>query len=438
MIQRIALTILVALSLCINNAYADREITITEGHLEPIPIAINSFSASGAQNEEIAKKLVKIIENDLKSCSFFKIIPSAAFIETATGISHRPSFASWRQINAQLLLNGQVERRGDKLEISFIISDPVLEKDLHKEVFELPMNIMRRSAHKIADTIYERATGDKGYFNTRVAYIAQSGNPLKPEKRLAIMDFDGENHKYLTDGRNLVLTPRFSPNADKVLYLAYVKNTARVYIKDIKTGREHIVGDFPGMSFAPKFSPDGTRALMSVAKNGVTNILEYTLQTRQTRKITNGFVINTSPSYSPDGRKIVFNSNRSGSKQLYVMDADGSNVERISFGTGSYFTPVWSPKGDFIAFTKQQGNNFNIGVMRPDGSQERLIASGYLVEGPTWSPSGRIVMFTRESKRIGHQITPSSIYMVDVSGHNLRRLPTMKDASDPEWSTLLD
>ncbi len=418
-------------------SYAAREITITEGHVERIPIAINSFSSDNQQAGDFAKKLVEVISNDLNSSSFFKLIPSAAFIENKIGVSHKPLFSSWRQIKAQILLNGNVSVNGNKLEISFIIWDPTLEKDIHKEILELPIALWRRASHKIADCMYERITGDKGYFDTRIAYISEYGSPLKRVKRLAVMDFDGDNHKFLTDGKHLVLTPRFSPKGDKILYLSYINRTPRVYLKDIKTGRESVLGDFPGISFAPKFSPDGTKALFSVAKNGATNIFEIDLRSKKVRKLTDGFTINTSPTYSPDGKRIAFNSNRSGSRQIYVMDSDGSNIQRISFGAGSYTTPTWSPNGEFIAFTKM-GSGFAIGVMRPDGSDERIITNGYLVEGPTWSPSGRLIMFTREEKAYGNTPKQSNIYYIDLSGYNEHKIRTPKDASDPEWSNLLD
>lgn len=420
------------------NSCAMREITINEGHIDPIPVAINNIAARPGHSEEYARKIQSVISNDLHSSSYFRIIHSGAFIENKVGVKYRPLFGSWRQIKAEILLNAEVEVKGDKIELSFIVWDTTLEKDIHKEILELPIKLWRRGAHKVADSIYQAITGDKGYFDTRIAYIAESGPRQKRVKRLAVMDFDGENHKYLTDGNNLVLTPRFSPNSDKVLYMSYANHKARVYMKDLKTGRESVLGDIPGITFSPKFSPDGSKALISVAKNGATNILEIDLKTKKVTKLTNNFGINTSPSYSPDGKKIVFNSNRGGGRQLYVMDSDGTNIQRISFGGGMYATPVWSPTTDYIAYTKQNGNNFVIGVMRPDGTSERTIASGFLVEGPTWSPSGKLIMFTKESKGTEKTGTSSRLYYVDVTGNNEHSVPTPKDASDPEWSRLLD
>ncbi|MDX2050340.1 MAG: Tol-Pal system beta propeller repeat protein TolB [Rickettsiaceae bacterium] len=414
-----------------------REITINEGHIEPMPIAINRFDSTDGQLAEYSDQLVSVISKDLESSSFFKILPKGAFIETVKGVNHRPLFASWRQIKAQFLVNGKIRRKGNIIEVSYILWDTALERDIHKEILDIPAKIWRRGAHKIADTIYERITGDKGYFNTRVAYIAESYYGKAKTKRLAIMDFDGENHKFLTDGKNIALTPRFSPDSHKLMYISYKNRIPKAYIYDLRTGKESLLVEFPGISFAPKFSPDGTKALFCMSQRGATNIYEINLRSKRITALTRNNSINTSPSYSPDGKRIVFNSDRSGSRQLYVMNSDGSDVRRISYGFGIYATPIWSPKGDFIAFTKIQAG-FAIGVMRPDGSSERTIATGYLVEGPTWSPSGRLVMFTKEEKRIG-QRNRSSVYYVDITGNNEQKLFTHSmGASDPEWSSLLD
>lgn len=419
------------------NTYSIRNITIKEGHIDPMPIAINSFKTDSFANSRIAKSITEVIKKDLNNCAYFKTLPRAAFIENKTGTDHTPLFASWRQVGAQILLNGEIKDLENKIELSFIIWDTTIEKPLRKQVIELPKKIWRRAGHKIADIIYERITGDKGYFDTKIAYISETGTKLNKVKRVAVMDFDGHNLQYLTLGSNLVLTPRFSPSADKILYLTYVNKIPRVYLYDLRSGTEKMVGDFPGMSFAPRFSPDGRKAIMSVANKGSTNILEIDLVTRKLKKLTNNSFINTSPSYSPDGKQIVFNSNRSGTRQIYIMDSDGSNVRRISSAYGSYATPVWSPTGEYIAFTKIRGG-FSIGVMTPDGTEERIISRGYLVESPTWSPSGRMIMFTREDRSRNKNINNTNIYYIDITGNNEHKVQAKTYASDPEWSNLLE
>ena len=295
----------------------------------------------------------------------------------------------------------------------------------------------RRIAHVISDTIYERLTGEKGYFDTRIVYVSESGPATKRVKRLAIMDQDGENHKFLTNGAAMALTPRFSPNLQKITYMSYAGNIPRVYILDIETGEQEVLGDFPGMTFAPRFSPDSEKVLLSYASNGKSDIYEMDLKNKKKKRLTHSGAIDTSPSYSPDGSKIVFNSDRGGNQQLYVMDADGSNVKRISFGKGRYATPVWSPRGDYIAFTKMLGGEFYIGVMYPDGTGERVLASGYLVEGPTWSPNGRVLIYFRQEKGRGRTTPPVKLYSIDLTGYNERQIITPADASDPAWSPLL-
>lgn len=422
------------------NSYADT-IDITQGHADPIPIAVNEFSGHNSSDVRMAENIVNVIKNDLKNSGFFRPISSAAFIETKTGTNHVPLFASWQQINSNLLVNGEIEvLDSGKLKVKFILWDTILESKLVAETLELPEKIWRRAAHKIADSIYKKITGYDGYFDTRIAYIAEQGPYLKRIKRLAIMDQDGENHQYLTDGSNIVLTPRFSPDGKKILYLSYKNRIPQVFMLDLSSGKSSLIGHFPGMSFAPRFSPDGKTALISIAKDGLTHIYEIDLSTKKKHQLTHGAAIYTSPSYSPDGKEIAFNSDRDGSKQLYIMNRDGSNMRKISYGNGSYFQPNWSSNG-YIAFTKMTRDyGFTIAVMKPDSGSligsERLIASGsYVVESPSWAPNGRVIVFTKSIKPRGNR-TPnlSRIYTIDFTGHNERIIPTPHDASDPDWS----
>ena len=416
-------------------------ISITQGHASAIPIAINNFDVNDSSEKTIADNIGKIINADLKNCGLFRPISSAAFIEKTIGIDHKPLFAAWRQINSNLLLNSHLEKiSSSKLKISFVLWDNILEKDIVAEELEVPVALWRRAGHKIADKIYEKVTGDAGYFDTKIAYVSETGPFLQRQKRIAIMDYDGANHQFLTDGKNLVLTPRFSPQTDKILYLSYAKKKQpHVYMRDLKTGRDSIVGNFPGMTFAPRFSSSGDKALLSMARGGSTHIYEYNFKNKKLQKLTDGNSINTSPTYSPDGTQITFNSDRSGTRQIYVMNSDGSNVERISFGGGVYTAPAWSPRGDYIAFTqKTPTDGFTIGVFRPNGTGERLIASGFLVEGPSWAPNGRVIMYTKGEPTKGKAAGRTRIFSIDISGYNEREIPTPKDASDPEWSNVLN
>lgn len=427
--------------------YALETINIEHGHADPTPIAVNKFDADSSADDAVSYDVVKVISNDLKLSGLFRPISYASFIEEKTGIEYKPLFAAWRQIHASLLVNGEVKKlESGKLKISFILWDTLLEKQLAGEILEVPENLWRRAAHKIADKIYEKITGDSGYFDSKIVYVSESTS-LPKIKRIALMDYDGANNKYLTNGKSLVLTPRFARSADKIFYVSYAtKRRALVYEKDLKTGKESVVGDFAGISFAPRFSPDSKKAIMSIAKNGSTHIYEIDLATKRLHKLTDGFGINTSPSYSPDGKKIVFNSDRGGVPQLYIMNSDGGNVERISFGGGSYAAPSWSPRGDYIAFTKiirgAERKTFNIGVMKAcsqeDENSERIITSGYLVESPCWSPNGRVIMFAKGWPSRAKAPGKNKIFAIDLTGHNEREIITPADASDPEWSNILN
>jgi TolB protein len=414
-------------------AHAELRIDITRGNVNPLPIALPDLSGEG----KLGADIMRVISDDLERSGLFKPLDPRAFIENIKDPNQIPRFPDWQGINAQALVTGEVKRTANGLEVQFRLWDVLAEKQVAGKSYTTPEDNWRRVGHLIADQIYKRLTGEDGYFDSRIVYISESGNFRKRVKRLAIMDQDGANHMFLTDGDDLVLTPRFDPNLQRIIYLSYAGNKPSVHLYDLETGRVELLGNFDGMSFAPRFSPDGKRIVMTIAKDGNSEIYEMTLNNRQIRRITNNPAIDTSPSYSPDGKYITFNSDRVGSQQLYVMNADGSNVKRISFGDGRYGTPVWSPRGDLIAFTKIKSGKFHIGVMRPDGSGERILTESFLDEGPTWSPNGRVIIFTRQKEGYT-KADISRLYSVDLTGYNLREVMTPLDASDPAWSPLLE
>lgn len=418
-------------------AQAELRIDITKGVVEPMPIAVTTFQGTHEEEVKVGQGIASVVSADLERSGLFRPVDPKAFIQAQPGMDTLPRFGDWRVINAQALVQGRVQRTDDgRLRVEFRLWDVYAEQQMVGLAYYTVPNNWRRVAHIVADAIYKRITGESGYFDTRVVYIAESGPHTKRVKRLAIMDQDGENHRFLTDGSSLVLTPRFSPTLQEITYMSYHGNLPRVYIFNIDTGRQEVLGDFPGMTFAPRFSPDGKSVIMSMAQDGNSEIYSMDLRTRHVSRLTNNPAIDTSPSYAPDGRKIVFNSDRGGTQQLYTMDSDGENVQRISFGEGRYGTPVWSPRGDLISFTKMSKGRFFIGVMRPDGSGERLLVEDYLVEGPTWSPNGRVLMYFRQQPFNGGKGGVTRLYSVDLTGYNEREMVTPMDASDPAWSPL--
>ncbi|MEQ8664652.1 MAG: Tol-Pal system beta propeller repeat protein TolB [Rhodospirillales bacterium] len=429
-------------------ARAELTINITRGTVEPLPIAVTPFGGGSNEEQTFGRNIASVVSADLERSGLFRPIDPRAFIQSADALSVVPRFGDWRVIDAQALVQGRTEMGSDgRLRVEFRLWDVFAETQMvGLAYFTVPDN-WRRVAHIIADAIYKRLTGEDGYFDTRIVYIAQQSengacratNPLNPfGKRLAIMDQDGENHRFLTDGSSLVLTPRFSPTLQEITYMSYHAQVPRVYIYNIDSGHQEVVGDFPGMSFAPRFAPDGKSVVMSVAENGNSDIYTLNLETRKQQRLTRHSGIDTSPSFSPDGRYIVFTSDRGGSQQLYIMDRSGGNARRISFGKGLYSTPVWSPRGDLIAFTKQTGGRFFIGVMRPDGSGERLLSEDFKIEAPTWAPNGRVLMFFRKGRtNADGSGGRTRLYTIDLTGHNERELVTLCDASDPAWSPLI-
>ncbi len=418
-------------------AQAELKIDITKGNVEPMPVAVTTLTGAG-QGDANGTNISNVVAADLERSGLFRPISKDAFIEQVTNGDAIPRYADWRQINANAVITGTVTpTSADKVRISFRLWDTLGQQQIAGKEYNTYARNWRRVSHLISDEIYKRLTGEQGYFDTRIVYVAESGPAKKRVKRLAIMDQDGANHKFLTDGASLVLTPRFSPNTQDILYMSYAGGVPRVFLRDLQTGREESLGKFNGMSFAPRFNHDGSRMLMSIASGGVTSIYEMELRSRSMKRLTQSSgAIDTSPSYAPDGKTIVFNSDRGGSQQIYTMDSSGGNIQRISFGSGNYATPVWSPRGDLIAFTKSTGGKFYIGVMKPDGSGERLLTQSWMDEGPSWAPNGRVIVFGRESPG-GSGGNRARLYSVDVTGYNLRELPTPQDASDPAWSPLL-
>lgn len=432
---RLVFSCLVVLGISSHAAQADLVIDITRGVAQPMPIAVPDLFGGADKDAQVGRDIARVVSADLERSGLFAPIDPRAFIQTSTAMQAGIRFSDWTQIKAQALVGGRVEFQPDgRMRVEFRLYDVYSEAQMAGEAYTTSSAGWRRIAHMIADQIYKRITGEEGYFDTQIVYIAEDGARDKRRKRLAIMDQDGENHRFLTDGSDLVLTPRFSPTARELTYMSYYKSTPRVYVYQIDTGRRELLGDFPGMTFAPRFSPDGNKVALSLATNGVTNIYEMNLLTRQKRRLTDSPFIDTSPSYSPDGTKITFNSDRGGAQQIYVMNSDGSGVARISFGEGRYATPVWSPRGDLIAFTKMKGGEFFIGVMHPDGSGERLLTKGWLVEGPTWAPNGRVLSYWRETPSDSKGKGTSHLYTIDLTGNNERQVITPVDGSDPAWS----
>ena len=422
-----------------DDATAQLRVEITEGQVAPTPIAIAEFTGPDGNVTEVGRQLTQIISDDLESSGLFRPVDSAAFIDPPKAPSVKPNFANWSPLGVKGLLVGSayIDDVG-MLQVEFVLWDVVIQRDLTAGGGDADQSGLRRLAHQIADIVYEEFTGDSGYFDTQIVYVAESGTQSLRRKRLAIMDQDGHNHRYLTSDIDLVLTPRFSPTANEIAYLNYFNDEPNVYLFEVATGRTERLGSFPGMTFAPRFGPDGDKLIMSLAQDGLTDIYEMDMRTQSINQLTKSASIDTSPSYSPDGERIVFNSDRGGAQQLYVMDSDGSNVRRISYGDGRYATPVWSPRGDIIAFTKMANGRFYIGVMNVDGSGERLLADGFLVEGPTWAPNGRVLMyFKQEPFDANGSGGDTHVYRIDITGFNERRIVTPSDASDPAWSPLL-
>jgi TolB protein len=415
-------------------AQAVLSLDVTQGTVQPMPVALPDFVGASPSDGDVARSITQVITANLKRSGLFVPIDPAAYLERITNIDTVPSFADWRAVNAQGLVTGRLTSQTDgRLKTEFRLWDVFAGQQLTgQQYFTVPDN-WRRVAHIISDAIYQRLTGEKGYFDSRIVFVDESGPRERRIKRLAIMDQDGANVRYLTRGDDLVVTPRFSPSTQEITYMSFGQREPRVYLLNIETMQREVVGNFPGMSFAPRFSPDGQRVIMSLQQGSNSNLYVLDLRSKAVTRLTDTPAIDTAPSYSPDGTRICFESDRGGSQQIYIMSASGGPAQRISFGGGSYSTPVWSPRGDAIAFTKLGQGMFAIGIMKPDGSGERILAEGFHNEGPTFAPNGRVLMFFRDP---GGSSGPS-LFTIDITGRNEQRVPTPGFASDPAWSPLL-
>ncbi|KGJ13106.1 translocation protein TolB [Paracoccus sanguinis] len=411
-------------------------IEITGGQVEPMPIAVVPFFDEGGAGT-LAADIQRVVTADLTGTDLFREIPEDAQVARPEGFEAPVAYPDWRAVNAEALVTGAVALDGDNVTVKFKLYDVFSGQPLGDGLqFDAPRAGWRRVAHKVADQIYARITGETAYFDSRVAFVSETGPKDARLKRIGIMDYDGANPIWVTDDADLVVSPRFSPDGERLLYTSFSSGMPQIMLMDVATVQSRPLKMEAGtMSFAPAFSPDGRWIVYSREKGGNTDLWQMDVATGAERPMVETQAIETSPSFSPDGRQIVFESDQSGAQQIYVMPADGSGEpQRISFGEGSYGTPAWSPKGDLIAFTNQNGDNFHIGVMRPDGTEEKMLTESFLDEGPTWAPNGRVVMFTRQTPG-GDGV--SRLHSVDVTGRNMRPLDIEGAASDPDWGPLL-
>ena len=395
------------------------------GSFNPVTVAVTPFAGEGGD----AAKVTSIITSNFKRSIYLKPLdgPQPAVDPDA------PALEGFKAAGAQFVVTGRVDRGGGRLNTDFRLFEAGSGQQVAGQHYATELTNSRRVAHIVSDAIFTRITGEKGFFDSRVVFVDESGSAEKRRKRLAIMDQDGGNVKYLTRGDNLVVTPRFSPSAQEVAYMSFGDAEPQDVLLNVETGQRQNVGNFPGMTFSPRFSPDGQKVIMSLSSGSSSNLYALNIASRNPTQLTNDAAIDTSPCYSPDGGQIVFESDRGGSQQIYLMGAGGGGAKRISFGEGRYSTPVWSPRGDYVAFTKQKGGQFAIGVMKPDGSGEKILTEGFHNEGPTWAPNGLYLMFFRDPGGGGG----SRIFMTDLFGRGEFPVPTPAGASDPAWGPLL-
>ncbi|MFA7187988.1 MAG: Tol-Pal system beta propeller repeat protein TolB [Alphaproteobacteria bacterium] len=423
------------LSVFIGSAFAELRVDIVAGNIAPTPIAIQNFEAT---ETKLAKTLREIVENDLKSTGLFRIIKPAAHPQMVK-MGEMPEFQDWAAIKAQVMVQSKLTKTEDgKYRLQFYVWDITGQEQIEAQVLVAQKKSVRRLAHIMADAIYERLTGESGYFDTQIVMTTETGDMSNRNKRLAIMDSDGFGFRYISDGKTMVMSPHFSPNMQTIVFLSYRDNDPMVWTLDLNTGAQRKLGKFGGMTFAPRFSPDGSRVALSLVKRNTTNLYEFNLQTSKLRQLTFGGSIDTSPSYSPDGKLLAFNSNRSGSQQIHMLDLENLSEKRITFGVGRYATPAWSPDGNYIAFTKIADDTFFIGIMSPKGRNEKILAGGWFMEAPSWAPGSRRIIYY-ETEKISDTERESHIRSIDITGQTSYNIDLPDDVNglEPTWSPKL-
>ncbi len=433
------MSFLVLCTLVIIPARGELKVDIIAGATEPIPVAVQKFQVKGDVSTKDAAMIRGVVESDLKSTGLFRIVSHDAFPEYVK-MGELPNFQSWMAIKAQVLVQAELSAQaGGKYKLEFYVWDINGKEQIEAQSLVSSRKSARRLAHIMADAIYERLTGEIGYFDTQIVFIAETGPVHNRVKRMAIMDQDGHGMRYLSDKKTFVMSPHFSPNMQTVVFLSFRDDDPMVWTLDLDTGEQRRLGQFGGMNFAPRFSPDGTKIALSLVKNGITHIYEYDIESKALRQLTFGNSLNTSPSYSPDGKKMAFNSDRSGNQQIHVLDLETGVENRLTYGAGRYATPAWSPDGQFIAFTKMADNTFYIGIMDPRGRNEKILAGGWYMEAPSWAPGSRRVVYYETERALDGIERISHIRSVDITGQNVYdiELPDDVNGVEPTWSPKL-
>lgn len=410
-------------------------INVSGAQNAPIPIAINTFTDPSGAPSTLGGQISGVLSDDLSHSGLFRAIDPSSFVPNSIN-NGTPVWANWTILGAQALITGDVaDQGGGQIRVEFRLWNVQSQTQVHGTAYTTTTANARRIAHIIGDVVYQQLVGEKGYFDSRVAYISEAGPVTSPVRRLAVMDYDGANNQFLTDGSSMALSPEYNPTRQQLAFVSFQANNPRVYLFDLQTGRTRQIGTYGDMTIGPRFSPDGNSLLMSVSRGGGAAIVRVGLDGGGMTELTDSSSINVTPCYSPDGSRIVFNSDRDGNQQLFVMNADGSGVKRISYGNGRYAEPAWSPRGDLIAYTFWGSGGFSIGVMQPDGSGERILSTGFLVECASFCPNGRVIMFYRQTPTgNGHD---SRLVTIGIDGFNERLVDTPTHATDPSWGPLL-
>ena len=407
---------------------APLQIDIRKGVVSRIPVAFLGF-----QPIESEIDIGSVVENDLKLSGSFSILPNYSMGQREEDALCTPNLLLWQSYPGAMIVQGNITTNGNIISVELKMYDAALNKLLKTGTIYANTGKWRSLAHKISNAIYYELTGEKGIFDTQIVFVAQSGTPLKPISRIAIIDQDGANFRFLTPPNEYCHTPKTSPVSPDIAYAFFNKRRSMLRVHNLDTGQKSIL-PIKGIGISTDFSPNGRTILFGDSCNGSTTLHAYDRSTGQTKQMNQAYGgISVSPSCAPDGQSFVVSSDqdlvrsptqgkrRIGAPKLYVIQYSTGAARLLSQNTGSYLCPAWSPDGQYIAFVKRSKGHYYIGIMNADGTGERMLASDHVIDYPSWAPNSRMVIFSAQQRRFG----PYSLFMVDLTGRSLRKLPTL-------------